>query len=567
MQNCGSDFICVQELQLEREVEQEEEEGGGKHKQKNDDRDDDDVPITSVGNGRRSRKEEECESSNDKDGVVPTTTTTPSSSLPFVLPEWITPLIQNCSTSSNNGNTTTTILPYSIILPPQKELGKIAERNRRVLLADAAITNAIFYRSDKWNPIIRNDDTSEEGGKDGSSSMRSTTSCVTQAFLPVDNGDQMQRKNDNGIDYTTEPIVITSIHLDAQSEEKRVQQLQRCLEQSISLSSTPYIPPCFIAGDYNCELFDGSCVNAFLSKKECELDATTLQSSTPQSLAAAIEEGNAYKENREKECASALRLSSDVSPSKEQLESWDELHASVRKFTRDNFLTVKRVDTGCTRVAYDHDEEDTTSSAMPDETERTMGMWHLDHILYTPSTLVPLAKWSSLEEDPHSRKVGLPNDRIPTDHLPIAASFERHPHPRLSPDAERMVTESLNAIDSSQREELNTHTFEAGQTQAELEQQHRRKNNIITDESTTEAESLQPVKKSKKKKKSPPPPEVIQHIRNSRAALKVLKAEHCTQRENFIEERTVLERMVLQRGLGGSVTCAQWVESGSEVDK
>jgi len=551
MQNCGSDFICVQELQLERE---EEEEGGKQI--------DDGLSFTSVSNGRRSRKEE-CGANKDPDGVVSTTTPSPSSSLPFVLPKWITPLIQNRSTSSNNGNTTTT-LPYSIILPPQKELEKIAERNRRVLLADAAITNAIFYRSDKWNPIIHNDDDgNEEGGKGGSISMRSTTSCVTQAFLPMENGDQMQG-NDNGIIDSAEPIVITSIHLDAQSEEKRVQQLQRCLEQSISLSSTPYIPPCFIAGDFNCELFDGSCVNAFLSKEECELNTATLQS-TPQSLAAVIEEGNSYKENREKECASALRLSSDVRPSKEQLESWDELHASVRKFTRDNFLTVRRVDVGCTRVAYDHNEEDTTS-AMSDETERTMGMWHLDHILYTPSTLVPLAKWSSLEEDAHSRKVGLPNDRIPTDHLPIAASFERHPHPRLSPEAERIVMESLNAIESSQREELNAHTLEAGQKQTELEQQHRLANNIA-DESTTETESLHAVKKSKKKKKSPPPPEVIQHIRNSRAALKVLKADHCTQREKFIEERTVLERMVLQRGLGGGLTCAQWVESGPEVDK
>ena len=95
MEDCKCDFICVQELQLEREQE-------------------------------------------GQDDPKPKSTTTKA---PFVLPNWIRPLVEN----SNHG--------YKIVLPPQGELEKIAGRNRRVLLADNAITNAIFYKSDSWNPL------------------------------------------------------------------------------------------------------------------------------------------------------------------------------------------------------------------------------------------------------------------------------------------------------------------------------------------------------------------------------------------------------------------------------
>eukprot|EP00579_Thalassiosira_antarctica_P011401 CAMPEP_0201921908 /NCGR_PEP_ID=MMETSP0903-20130614/10107_1 /ASSEMBLY_ACC=CAM_ASM_000552 /TAXON_ID=420261 /ORGANISM="Thalassiosira antarctica, Strain CCMP982" /LENGTH=266 /DNA_ID=CAMNT_0048458945 /DNA_START=153 /DNA_END=949 /DNA_ORIENTATION=- len=185
MQKCESDFICVQELQLERE---EEKFDCLQQVQQ----------LTMGGKSSKSRKEE-C-ALDDNAALLPTSQ--------FVLPKWITPLIQS-STSSDSSSL------YNIILPPQKELGKIAERNRRVLLADVAITNAIFYRSDKWIPNEK-------------CSASSSTTCVVQSFLPID--------GERGNDIDSDPIVISSIHLDAQREEKRVQQLQRCLEQSIACS-------------------------------------------------------------------------------------------------------------------------------------------------------------------------------------------------------------------------------------------------------------------------------------------------------------------------------------------
>ena len=135
LQQCDTDFICVQELQLER------------------------------------RSEDHAQ---------------------FVIPLWIKPLIPK---------------KYQVILPPQEQLEKIAERNRRVLLADSAVTNAIFYKPDRW---VKNDDIGDH-----------TTTCITAAF--------------HSVDEDAASIVISSIHLDASREEKRCAQIQRCLQQTLSL--------------------------------------------------------------------------------------------------------------------------------------------------------------------------------------------------------------------------------------------------------------------------------------------------------------------------------------------
>jgi hypothetical protein len=123
-----------------------------------------------------------------------------------------------------------------------------------------------------------------------------------------------------GVDV--DPIVISTIHLDARSEEKRVQQLRTCLKKSPAYAVTPYTPSCIIAGDYNCELFDGSCIHAFLSPM------------TPHLLA--DNDKCIQAEMRTRECASALRLSSGTLPSTVQLKAWDELHHVVTKFVRCN---------------------------------------------------------------------------------------------------------------------------------------------------------------------------------------------------------------------------------------
>ena len=356
---------------------------------------------------------------------------------------------------------------------------------------------------------------------------------MTQAFIPV---------NEKGGDIN-DSIVITSIHLDACNEEKRVQQLQQCLEHSISSSTTCYHPACIIAGDYNAELFEGSCLNGFLAKDEVDLN----------SIKKAQSEDVDYSDNRVKECATSLRLPSGVKPTTDQMKSWDTLHESVTTFIDDKFISLTRVDTGCTRVAYDHDED---VSLNAENVERSMKQWHLDHIVYTPTTLVPLMKWSTLEDDVLSSKVGLPNSKVPTDHLPIAASFERKPHPQLSDEAKDKLLSLLDGIESRHTIELNTQHEEIERVRSELEQDHLEKQRKVAAESNKSSEEQQSTKK--KKKKARPPPEIIQHIRCCRQEVKELMMKQKCERDEFISNLSILERMVVQHTFArkGKVTIA-----------
>lgn len=533
LQNCQCDFICVQELQLGRERNDVNEQMAN--------------GCVSREQTRRRRSPKEASPCSNthfhKRSQSPET-----SKLPFILPNWISPLTQTDASSSTS---VIDHIVYNVILPSQSELEKIAERNRRVLREDAAVTNAIFYRADKWKPL----DTDHCNG--------STTTCVLQAFLPAALEEQSRMSDEQRAD----PIVIASIHLDAKSEEKRVQQLRRCLELCAKLSSGYTLPPCIIAGDYNCELFRGSCVHSFLDCGQTKESGLFNEDGSRKSQTTLDRHsGKPNLQEIQEECARALRLPNNFIPTSEQIKTWNELCDDVSSFVNDNCLVLRRIDTGATRVAFSHDCDvigeglDTGSCAVAEKL-RIMEQWHLDHILYTPFTLVPFAKWSTLEDDEYSATVGLPNERIPTDHLPIAASFHLLSHPTVNDGIRCELFTAVNELEGRQSLELKRLQTDIDRSRVELEQRHQNneesskqvENRIVSDERHKD--------KKAKKKNCPPAPEIVEHIRKSRAEIKQLKTKHRTERNEFIQDRTVLERMELLSLLKG-LCCSSWVENG-----
>lgn len=137
LQDCKCDFICVQELQLVRARSDEVFD-----------------PVSN--NWCSSPKQTRIEHSQEGSSCQSNTNfhkhnlALHTSKPQFTLPNWI-----SLMTQANTLVTTSSMenIVYSLILPEQNELKKIAEWNQRVLRKDAAVTNAIFYRSDKLKPV------------------------------------------------------------------------------------------------------------------------------------------------------------------------------------------------------------------------------------------------------------------------------------------------------------------------------------------------------------------------------------------------------------------------------
>ena len=225
------------------------------------------------------------------------------------------------------------------------------------------------------------------------------------------------------------PTVVAAVHLDATSEEKRVAQVEKTLELTRRFGTRELI----VAGDMNTELAPGSCVEAFLGS------SSSADESSAESRAA-----------RAREAAIALRVE-EASLSEEQLQEWAALRQSAREAGAKHRVSLSGVPTGATRAAWEHDGS------------KRMGTWRLDHILYSHRTLECVRSWASLEADPFSVAVGLPNEHSPSDHLPVAACFKVTETPTLGEAERQAFVGRWNSLGSK-------HGEEAGALEAECQQ-------------------------------------------------------------------------------------------------
>ena len=168
-----------------------------------------------------------------------------------------------------------------------------------------------------------------------------------------------------------------------------------------------------------------------------------------------------------------------------------------------------------------------------------MKLWKLDHFVYTSNTLEPIQFWSTLEDDESSVTTGLPNERVPTDHLPLAAIFKRNSYPQLDEGLRIQLLKSLNDLESNQDNATRDMNAAMDEEKIKLEDKLRRQGETNT---------------------KIPPPEMVHHIRTSRSLKKRLKQTQAEERQQFVSGRCVLERMELQHALG--ITCKEWIEKG-----
>jgi hypothetical protein len=417
-----------------------------------------------------------------------------SDASPFVLPDWIRPIVDDDD--------------YDIVLPPQPELDIIGERNIRVLGKDAAVTCAVLYRTDRLEIVEER----FQGSKDVDTNTQVTV-CL-------------KGKDDSPLAAMDQGLVVTSIHLDATDERKRVGQLRRCLHRARNYrTKVDELEPIstLIVGDFNQEFNLGSCVSAFLvnSKDGKLVDDADLS----------------------RECAASCRLEKSQTPSAKQLKEWQELYDDTYESTRDLCVSLKRVPTCETRSAYDHDV------AATDEGKPIMGKWRLDHLLYTSGTLEPVRYWATLESDEESCTIGLPNHKYGSDHLPIGALFRVTSTPQLSQGGKSELIRTANGMTNRQKLEL-----------SETEK-------AFDDELAQIEASLPPPaeeeggKKKKKKKKGPPPKEVMGFMRKRRAVIKEIKVGHRNERGEWINNLNDLERLAIANHFGCSRS--QFIERGA----
>jgi mRNA deadenylase 3'-5' endonuclease subunit Ccr4 len=151
---------------------------------------------------------------------------------------------------------------YEAVLPSQGNLRQMAERNERVLQHKNAVGNAILFRQDRLErcdpvvavtseiPSTNGQGKKKKGGKDKKGQTQDTTRVMV--CLRGKKGTPLEQTlADPAIGSATPTgmgkMVVGSLHLDATSEEKRVEQMSRCLEYARKMGTRDSV----LMGDLN----------------------------------------------------------------------------------------------------------------------------------------------------------------------------------------------------------------------------------------------------------------------------------------------------------------------------
>eukprot|EP00403_Amphidinium_massartii_P001689 CAMPEP_0178378412 /NCGR_PEP_ID=MMETSP0689_2-20121128/4415_1 /TAXON_ID=160604 /ORGANISM="Amphidinium massartii, Strain CS-259" /LENGTH=516 /DNA_ID=CAMNT_0019998485 /DNA_START=240 /DNA_END=1787 /DNA_ORIENTATION=- len=397
---------------------------------------------------------------------------------------------------------------YEAELPSQTALQQMAERKQAGLNAEVAIGTAVLYKRSRL----------QQAGSSFSSTNTRVGACVRGV-----EGSQLTHLG---------PTVFFSVHLDATTEEKRVDQLLNCLDLARQVGSREVV----IAGDMNTECLTGSCVASILADmpqpsaedlaRECasarrlgaEAEADDDEDEAEAAAAKAkLTSGSSKSDAKDKPIKAAKTTPAATAsgadeplegvPTSEQLDEWQKLRQKVLDAVAAKRVSLGRVPTGATRASWDHGKDSGPCVS-----------WRLDHIFFTPRSLRLDMAWETLESDPTSAEVGLPNRQCPSDHLPVAASFAPSPAPSLDAEAEAVLIARIGAMERSQL-----------QAREDLEQEMAKVEPKI--KSTDAASSSTAQEKGKKKGKEKPPPEVIAWIQEKRRRLRELKAAQLEERQ------------------------------------
>jgi len=428
---------------------------------------------------------------------------------------------------------------YEFCIPSQSSLGKIADRNLRVLRSHSPIGNAILLRKKRVKRV------------DGDAIMlqkmkiKSSTQRVIARIEGVGHLSNMPE------------TLVSSVHLDATDERKRVSLLLKCLKNCERLQCPGGL---IIGGDMNADLGLGTAVGGVLRdasrptleqfKLECARGLRIDETNDTDSAAAT-------KSSEPKDILAGGKEEITRKLSEAMLKDWVTLWETARIEARHCAFELLQVPTGPTRAGFDHGK-----SVGP------CVSWRLDHILYSGHALKLDGVWTALEADHTSATSGLPNETCPSDHLPIAASLVPRENVAEEKDTAfcRNMTITLQKIEQTERSETDdlqralkreTPAAVVAFEQSELSTAANESAEKLH-EGTNKEKSKRPKKKKRGKSRVKPPAEVVQFYRERRKRLGVLESTQRDRRSSTVDSLTDRE----YRFLGSLLSASSRMKGG-----